>query len=121
MTHKKQHSECAIPLGIKWVRFQHGVQECCGLLREDDAVCVGSCRSAWGLETPVGTLDVAVSARSVPTALPALTAHSLCRTGTFHAGHSLRAGTSHQQAVLMSTAGAGVDLVLSPSSRLGAI
>lgn len=73
MTHKKQHSECAIPLGIKWVRFRHGVQECCGLLQEDDAVCVGSCGSAWGLETPVGTLDMAVGARSVPTALPALT------------------------------------------------
>lgn len=38
MTHKKQHSECAIPLGIKWVGFQCGIQKCCGLLQEDDAV-----------------------------------------------------------------------------------
>lgn len=72
MTHKEQHSECAIPLGIKWVGFRCGVQECCGCLLEDDAVCVGGCGSAWGLEAPVGTLDAALSARSVPILPPAL-------------------------------------------------
>lgn len=48
MTHRKQHSKCAVPLGIKWVGFQCGVQECCGLLQEDDAVCVRSWRKRLG-------------------------------------------------------------------------
>lgn len=99
MTHKKQHSECSIPLGIKWVGFQCGIQKCCGLLQEDDAVYVGSCRRAWGLEIPMGTLDSAVSARSVP-APHRLSQPLLHRQ--LHAGHSLRAGTSHQQGVITS-------------------
>lgn len=79
MTHKKQHSECAVPLGIKWVRFQCGIQKCCGLLQEDDAVCVGSCGSAWGLETPWEPW-IRPSAHAL--CPPPTSSHSHCCTGT---------------------------------------
>lgn len=66
----------------------------------------------------MGTLDSAVSARSVPTphqlSQPLLHRH-------LHTGHSLRAGISHEQGVLMSMAGAAVDLVLNLSHGLGAV
>lgn len=109
MTHRKQHSKCAVPLGIKWVRFRCGVQKCRGLQKEMMPSAWGAGGSTRSLEAPVGTLDTMVSAHSAP--VPPGGSHSSTSTAT--PGHGLRARDPHEHG--------GAGTALNPSCGLGAI
>lgn len=64
MSHREQHSKCAVPGGIMGSGFRVVSKNAAAHCRRVTPSVQGAGRSAWGPETPVGTLDTAVGAHS---------------------------------------------------------
>lgn len=64
MSHREQHSKCAVPGGITGSAFSVVSKNAAAHCRRVTPSVWGAGRRAWGPETPVGTPDAALGAHS---------------------------------------------------------